>query len=54
MDDGYYRAIVGKNGYLIHLDWVIWIDEYGIKHRIGRYTLMQKTPVETINESGVA
>ena len=41
-----------KNGYLIHLDWVIWIDEYGIKHRIGRYTLMQKTPLETINESG--
>jgi Helix-turn-helix domain len=34
-------------GYLIHLDWVEWIDEHGIKHRIGRYTLMQKQPVES-------
>jgi hypothetical protein len=43
-----------QNGYLIHLDWVIWIDEHGIKHRIGRYTLMQKEPVESDNASEVA
>ena len=43
-----------QNGYLIHLDWVIWVDEHGIKHRIGRYTLMQKTPVERDNESEAA
>ena len=43
-----------QNGYLIHLDWVIWVDEHGIKHRIGRYTLMQKTPVESDNDSQVA
>ncbi len=43
-----------QNGYLIHLDWVIWVDEHDIKHRIGRYTLVQKTPVERDNESEVA
>ena len=43
-----------QNGYLIHLDWVVWVDEHNIKHRIGRYTLMQKTPVERDNESEAA
>lgn len=43
-----------QNGYLIHLDWVIWVDEHDIKHRIGRYTLMQKTLVERDNESEAA
>ena len=43
-----------QNGYLIHLDWVEWVDEHGIKHRIGRYTLMQKQPVESVKESEAA
>jgi Helix-turn-helix domain len=42
-----------QNGYLIHLDWVIWVDEHGIKHRIGRYTLMQKQPLELIKNDEV-
>ena len=42
-----------KNGYLIHLDWVIWVDEHGITHRIGRYTLMQKQPLELIKNGEV-
>ena len=41
------RIFTLRKNYLIHLDWVIWIDEHGIKHRIGRYTLMQKQPVES-------
>ena len=42
-----------KNGYLIHLDWVIWVDEHGISHRIGSYTLMQKQPLELIKNGEV-
>lgn len=41
-------------GYLIHLVWIIWISDYGIKHRIGKYVLLQKQPVESDNESEVA
>ena len=42
-----------QKSYLIHLDWVIWIDEHGIKHRIGRYTLMQKQPLGLIKNGEV-
>ena len=48
------RIFTLRKSYLIHLDWVIWVDEHGIKHRIGRYTLMQKQPVERDNESEAA
>ena len=41
------RIFTLRKNYLIHLDWVIWVDEHGIKHRIGRYTLMQKQPIES-------
>lgn len=41
-------------GYLIQTDWDSWTSEYGIKHRIGRYVLMQKEPVESVNLSEVA
>lgn len=34
-------------GYLIVTVWDIWISEYNIKHRIARYVLMQKQPVES-------
>jgi len=42
-----------RAGYLINLDWIIWISDYGIKHRIGKYVLVQKQPVESDNESKV-
>lgn len=35
-----------KAGYLINTIWESWVSEYGIKHRIARYVLMQKQPVE--------
>ena len=41
-------------GYLISLVWIIWISDYGIKHRIGKYILTQKQPVESDNEGEVA
>ena len=41
-------------GYQIAMIWDNWTSEYGIKHRIGRYVLTQKQPVETINDSEVA
>lgn len=34
-------------GYLIATIWDSWTSEYGIKHRIARYVLMQKQPVES-------
>ena len=40
-------------GYLIDTIWDNWTSEYGTKHRIGRYVLTQKQPVESINNSGV-
>ena len=43
-----------KAGYQFHLSWVVWYDEHGIKHRIGKYTLTQKEPVEAVDESKVA
>ena len=42
-----------KAGYQIATIWDNWTSEYGIKHRIARYVLTQKQPVETINNSGV-
>ena len=40
-------------GYLIEMIWDNWTSEYGTKHRIGRYVLTQKQPVEPINNSEV-
>ena len=40
-------------GYLIDTIWDNWTSEYGTKHRIGRYVLTQKQPVEPINYSEV-
>lgn len=34
-------------GYLIVTIWEVWISEYNIKHRIARYVLLQKQPVES-------
>ena len=41
-------------GYLINTIWDNWTSEHGIKHRIARYVLTQKQPVESIIESEVA
>ena len=41
-------------GYQINTVWDNWTSEYGIKHRIARYVLMQKQPVEAINKSEVS
>ena len=41
-------------GYLINTVWDNWTSEHGIKHRIARYVLTQKQPVESIIESEVA
>jgi hypothetical protein len=35
-----------KAGYLINTIWESWESEYGIKHRIARYVLLQKQPVD--------
>lgn len=34
-------------GYLINTVWDSWTSEHGIKHRIGRYVLTQKQPIES-------
>ena len=34
-----------RDGYLISTVWQCWVSEYGIKHRIGRYVLTQKQPL---------
>lgn len=36
-----------KAGYVINTLWDSWISEHGIKHRIGRYVLTKKQPIET-------
>jgi hypothetical protein len=41
-------------GYLIVTVWEVWISEYGIKHRIARYVLTHKQPVETLALNEVA
>ena len=33
-------------GYLINTVWDSWTSEHGIKHRIGRYVLTQKQPLD--------
>lgn len=43
-----------QEGYLINTVWDSWTSEYAIKHRIGRYVLTQKPPVEAISDSEVA
>lgn len=40
-------------GYQIATIWDNWTSEHGIKHRIARYVLTQKQPIETINNSEV-
>ena len=41
-------------GYLINTIWDNWTSEHGIKHRIARYVLTQKEPIEAVDESKVA
>lgn len=36
-----------RAGYLINTLWDSWTSEHGIKHRIGRYVLTKKQPIET-------
>lgn len=36
-----------KAGYRIKTVWEIWVSEFGIKHRIARYILICKLPVES-------
>lgn len=36
-----------RDGYLISTIWHSWVSDYGIKHRIGRYVLTQKQPVNS-------
>ena len=40
-------------GYLINTVWDSWTSEHGIKHRIARYVLTQKEPIESVNASEV-
>lgn len=42
------------SGYQIETVWDCWTNEYGIKHRIGRYVLTQKQPLEPIEYREVA
>lgn len=41
-------------GYQIVTVWDSWTSEYGIKHRIARYVLTHKEPIEADNNSQVA
>lgn len=43
-----------QDGYLIETVWDIWVSEHGIKHRIARYVLMRKEPLENLELSEVA
>jgi hypothetical protein len=43
-----------QNGYLINTVWDNWTSEHGIKHRIARYVLTQKEPVENVIDGEVA
>ena len=55
--DVYYapaRIFELRQSYLINTVWVSWTSEHGIKHRIARYVLTQKEPVEAVDESKVA
>jgi hypothetical protein len=42
-----------REGYLITTVWDSWTSAYGIKHRIARYVLTRKEPLETINDCEV-
>ena len=42
-----------KQGYKILTVWDSWTSEYGIKHRIARYVLTQKEPIESDSDSEV-
>lgn len=39
-----------KVGYLINTVWDSWTSEHGIKHRIARYVLVKKQPLEAIKK----
>ncbi len=41
-------------GYLINTVWDNWTSEHGIKHRIARYVLTRKEPLESVIESEAA
>ena len=41
-------------GYLIVTIWVTWKSEHGINHRIAKYVLQQKEPVENALSNEVA
>ena len=41
-------------GYLINTLWDSWTSEFGIKHRVARYVLVRKQPVESNNNSDVS
>lgn len=41
-------------GYLINTVWDNWTSDYAIKHRVARYVLVQKQPLESVNLSEVA
>ena len=41
-------------GYLIATVWVTWKSEHGINHRIAKYVLQRKEPLESFNNSEVA
>ena len=35
-----------QDGYLIETVWHTWVSDYGTKHRIGRYVLTHKQPLD--------
>ena len=41
-------------GYLIVTVWVTWKSEHGINHRVAKYVLQRKEPLESVNNSEVA
>jgi hypothetical protein len=43
-----------EDGYLISTIWVVWESDYGIKHRVAKYVLMRKEPLENLELSEVA
>lgn len=41
-------------GYLIITVWITWISDFGIKHRVAKYVLTQKQPIQNVFESEAA
>ena len=41
-------------GYLIITVWITWISDFGIKHRVAKYVLTQKQPIQNVIESEAA